>query len=314
MARIAMRRILALIPLMLILTFAVFVLVDLSPIDPAERLAGETASLERIEEVREQLGLNEPLLDRYGEWASGAITGDFGESVIGREPVWDIVWRAVPATASLVLFSIVISTIVGFVVGTLAAMRVGGVVDRLVTAGTSVAVATPSFWLAVLMVYLFALKLGWLPAIGYEPFGEGVWPWFEHLILPSLALSAVPAAELARQLRGSLVDEFDSHYVLAAKARGIPRRSIVARHALKNAALPVVTIPGFRVSQLIGSAVIIERVFAINGLGSVSVTAAFQGDMNVILGITVVTLIVVALANLLVDLSYGLLNPRVRLA
>lgn len=312
MSRVIVRRALGLVPLALVLTFLVFVLVDLSSIDPAERVAGEFATPEQVEALREELGLNRPLLERYVDWLSDAVTGDFGRSIISGEPVGTLIWRSVPATLSLVGLTLVLSTVVGTVAGVVAALRVNGLVDRVVTAGSSLFVAVPGFWLAMLLVFVFSVKLGWLPALGYAPLTEGVGPWFEHLLLPAVALSAVPSAEIARQLRGSLVDELESHYVRAARARGISRGSIVVRHALKNAALPVVTILGFRVSQTIGAAVVIERVFGFNGLGSVSVTAAFQSDLNVILAITVITLLVVAVANLLVDLSYGLLNPRVR--
>jgi peptide/nickel transport system permease protein len=194
----------------------------------------------------------------------------------------------------------------------LAALRPGGIVDRLIVAGTSVAVAIPGFFLGLVLVSWFAVGLGWFPAVGYVPITESPAEWLHHIILPAVALSTVSVAEVTRQLRGSLTDVLQSEYIIAARARGVRTRKLVLKHALKNAALPVITILGVRVSQLIGGTVVIETVFNIQGLGRTLVNAALGADIDVVLGVTVVAALVVLVTNLIIDLVQPLLNPRLR--
>jgi len=314
MLRLVGRRLLNAIPLLLIVSFAVFVLVDLAPGDVAVNVAGEGATPERIAEVRRELGLDDPLVERYGRWAGNAVQGDLGTSLTTNENVWSMIADRLSITFSLILVSMVIATGVALVAGIGAALKPRGMVDRLVSIGSSLAVAAPPFWIGLILVLLFAVERSWFPAVGYAPLSEGLWEWLRHLILPGIALAGVPAAELARQLRGSLVDVMDRDYVLTARAKGLTRASIVGKHALKNAAIPVITVLGFRLAQLFGGTVVVERVFNIQGIGSLAVNAVLERDIPVVLGITVFTTVVVILVNVLVDASYGYFNPKVRTA
>lgn len=290
----------------------IFVLIAASPGDPAARVAGDAATVEQIDEVRTEMGLDDPLLVRFGQWVSDAVRGDFGESLISNESISSILGRTIAPTVSMLLVSLLITLVVGVMGGSLAALRPGGVVDRLVVATTSVAVAIPGFFLGLVLVSWFAVGLGWFPAVGYVGITESPGEWLHHIILPSIALSTVTAAEVTRQLRGSLTDVLQSEYIVAARARGVSSRTLVIRHALKNAALPVLTILGVRVSQLIGGTVVIETVFNIQGMGRTLVNAALNADIDVVLGITVVAALVVLVTNLLIDVVQPVLNPRLR--
>jgi peptide/nickel transport system permease protein len=295
-----------------VVVFLIFLLVAASPGDPAARVAGEAASQEQIAEVRTRMGLDDPLVVQFGHWVGSAVTGDLGTSLISNESIASILGRTIAPTLSLLIVSLVITLVVGVIGGALAALRPGGVVDRLIVAGTSVAVAIPGFFLGLVLVSWFAVGLGWFPAVGYVGITENPAEWLHHIILPAIALSTVSVAEVTRQLRGSLTDVLQSEYVVAARARGVPSRILVLKHGLKNAALPVLTILGVRVSQLIGGTVVIETVFNIQGMGRTLVNAALGADIDVVLGVTVVAALVVLVTNVLIDLVQPLLNPRLR--
>lgn len=312
MLRLLGRRLVTSVVLLLLVAFAVFVLIDLAPQDPALRIAGFDAPPEILEQVRERLHLNDPLISRYGRWVTSALRGDLGTSLISNEPVTTALGRALPVTVSLILISMILSTVLGIALGVITALRPGGLVDRALSAAASFAIAVPAFWLGILLIIVFALWLGWLPALGYTPLSSGVWEWLKHLILPSASLAALGGAEVMRQLRSSLADTLSRQYILAARARGIPHTIVVLKHALKNAVGPVVTISGFRMAQLIGGTVFVEIVFSLRGLGALAVNTVLQGDLPVILGITIIALLAVVVMNLLVDIAYGYLNPRVR--
>lgn len=306
------RRLLLAIPMLFIVSFLVFVLVDLAPGDAAVSLAGDNPTPERLAEIRAELNLDDPLLTRYGRWLGDAVTGDLGSSLQTEEAVLDQIVDAAGVTISLVIVSVILSTLIAAVLGVIAAMRSGGVVDRIVTAVSAVAVAAPPFWLGMLLILTFAINRSWLPALGYESFTEDWWQWLRHLLLPALALGALPGAELAMQLKASLTEELGRDYVLTARARGISGRAVVLKHAMKNALIPVVTVFGFRLAQLFGGAVTIEALFFLEGIGSLAVSSTFQRDVPVLLGLVVVLTLLVILLNLLVDVSYSYFNPRTR--
>lgn len=306
------RRLLLAIPMLFIVSFLVFVLVDLAPGDAAVSLAGDNPTPERLAEIRAELNLDDPLLTRYGRWLGDAVTGDLGSSLQTEEAVLDQIVDAAGVTISLVIVSVILSTLIAAVLGVIAAMRSGGVVDRTVTAVSAVAVAAPPFWLGMLLILTFAINRSWLPALGYESFTEDWWQWLRHLLLPALALGALPGAELAMQLKASLTEELGRDYVLTARARGISGRAVVLKHAMKNALIPVVTVFGFRLAQLFGGAVTIEALFFLEGIGSLAVSSTFQRDVPVLLGLVVVLTLLVILLNLLVDVSYSYFNPRTR--
>ena len=251
---------------------------------------------------------------QFYDWFQDAVRGDLGESLVSGEPVTDILKRTVPPTLSMIVVAMFIAIGIALVFGSAAALRPQGVFDRSVTVLASLGVAIPGFFVALILVMWFAVERPWFPAVGYVPLLEDPLEWLHHIILPAIALATVSIAEITRQLRGSLVDVLDTDYVLAARGRGIPTKTLVYRHSLKNAAVPVMTVLGVRLSQMIAGTVIIETVFNISGIGSTVVRAAINGDIPVVLGVTMLTTIFVIVTNLAIDLIHPLLNPKVRTA
>ncbi|MFD4404668.1 ABC transporter permease [Nocardia sp. NPDC058499] len=312
MLRYAGQRLLAAIPLLLIVPLLIFLLMDLAPGDPAVVLAGENATPKRLRELRENLNLDENVFVRYLDWVGSAVRGDLGMSLWSNQTVAELLLRRMATTLSLVLFAIVLAVTIGVVLGILGALRPGGVVDRGINALASVAIAIPAFWFGLVLVLLFAVTHQIFPAFGYVPISEGVVPWFQHLVLPGVALALLPAAEVTLQLRSALGQVLGSDYILNAEARGLSRASVIGKHGLKNACIPVVTVLGFRVSEVLGGAVTIEIIYNMPGLGSLAVNSVQNHDVPVLLGFVLFTTVVVILVNLLVDISYGYFNPKVR--
>lgn len=312
MLSLVARRIAGTVPLVVVVSFLVFLMIDLVPGDPAVKLAGENASDERIEFIRQELHLDDPLLTRYVDWLAGAFTGDLGRAFETNQSVGALLWDSLAVTASLVLVAVVLMVLFGLALGMAAAVRPGGPVDRVVLTLCSFLVAAPSFWLALLLVVFFAVDRSVFPAIGFVPITEGPGEWLYHLVLPGLALAARPGAELALQLRASMTETLQRDFVMAASARGLGRPQVVAKHALKNAAVPAVTVFGFRLAEMVGGAVVIETVFTLPGLGPLMVHSALSGDVPVLLGVVVLVVLWVAVFNLLTDLSYLYLNPKAR--
>lgn len=310
------RRLLTAVPILLIVSFFVFAFMDLVPGDSARRIAGEGATEQQIETVREELGLDRPLFSRYADWVGNAVTGDFGTSIGAgpSEPVATVIGRALPVTLSLLAVSSIIAIVVGMVLGTITALRAGGWLDRAVTGGLGLGVAVPNFWVGMVLVLIFAQGLGWFPTIGFRRLDEGVGLWLRHLILPSIALALTPMAEIARQLRASLKTQLDSEHHMAGLSSGLSPVRLVGKHAMKNAAVPVVTVFGLRFAQLLGGAVVVEQVFAMKGIGSTAVTAVQSGNFPVLMGVVIFSTIGVIIVNLLVDASYAYFDPKVAAA
>ena len=309
-----LRRLLGAVPLLLVVSFVVFLLVGLTPGDPAARIAGENATPERIEMIRKSLNLEANLAVRYGDWLFAAAQGDFGRSLATSEPVVELIARRMPITFSLTAAALIVSVVLGMGGGIIAAIWRDSPIDRIVGALSSLGLALPSFWVAMILIVPLAINRTWFPALGYVPMADGVWPWLRSLTLPAIALALLPSAEMALQVRAALIETLEKDYILAARARGLSVISITLKHALKNAAIPVVTVLGFRIAQLLGGSVVIESVFALNGLGTLAITAALASDMPVLLGLTMVTTLAVVLVNFLVDASYLYFNPRGRRA
>jgi peptide/nickel transport system permease protein len=297
---------------LLIVSFAVFGLLFIVPGDPAVTLAGDSPTAERIAEIRELLGTDRPLGEQYVDWLRNAVSGDLGRSLHTRQAVTTVIMQRVPATASLLGLSMVLATLSSIVLGITAALHHNGWPDRVIQAVMGLGVAVPSFWIGLMLVYVFALKLGWLPAIGYVAVTDDPVEWLRHLLLPAMALSLATTPELVRQLRAAMLDALQEDYVRAARARGYGEARIAGKHALKNAAIPVVTVLGTQLGILVGGAAIIEKVFGIAGVGSLAVDSVFSRDLPLVQGVVVVTTIAVLVVNLLVDVSYGYFNPRVR--
>lgn len=312
MWRYSGQRLFAAIPLLFVVPFLIFLLIDLAPGDPAVVLAGDDPTPERVAAIREDLGLDTSVFVRYIDWVANVFQGDLGTSFLSNQAVTELILRRMATTLSLVAFAMVIAVIVGGVLGVVASIRPGGIVDRIVNVVASVAIAIPPFWFGLVLVALFAVSVQIFPAFGYVPLSDGVVPWLQHLVLPGVALALLPAAEVALQLRSSLGQVLTSDYILNAEARGLSRASVMLKHGVKNALIPVVTVLGFRVSEVLGGTVTIEIIYGMPGLGSLAVDSVLNHDIPILLGFVLFTTIVVVLANLLVDISYGYFNPKVR--
>lgn len=314
MWRLIRNRTLWAVPTLLVVSLGIFALVDLAPGDVAVSVAGENATPEQIERIRENLRLNDPLIVRYFSWLGDAARGDLGESLTRREPVSTIIGRGLPQSLSLLAVTMAGTVLVAVALGSLAAMRPKGVLDRLLSIGSAVAIAVPSLFLTLFLVSELAVRRKVLPAIGYTPFGESPWQWLQHLIIPAIALGALPTGEVARQLRSSLREVLDRDYILTAHAKGLPMRRVVLKHALKNAGIPVLTVLGARFSLLLGGTVLVETIMVIRGIGSTLVLAVIARDVPLVTGITVVTMLLVLVGNLVVDILYGVMNPKLRVS
>lgn len=315
MTAVVLRRILLAPLLLIVVSFSIFVLVSFIPGNPATILAGTNPQL--VPYIESELHLSQPLPLRYLHWLGGAIQGNLGISWVGlaagrHETVSGLILQRFPITAAIAGLAIVLSMIIGLLLGMLSAVKVGGRVDRAVTALAALLIAMPGFWLAFVMILWFGVELHWLPVLGYVPFSAGLWPWLSHIILPGVALAMAPAAALSLQFRGALVDVFAKDYILSARAKGLRSRTVLWKHALKNAFAPVVTLLGFQLANLIGATVIVENVFDIPGLGTLAIQSTFGRDIPVILGLLVFTTLLVVVVNSLMDVVYAYLNPRVR--
>lgn len=312
MVTLLAKRLLSAIPLLLFLSFFVYVLVDLMPGDAAASLAGDNASEAEIASLREQLGLDRPLIVRYVEWLGHITTGDFGTSLFSSQSVAQILTDRMPVTLSLTVVTMVIVILLGLPIGIIAAMRANSLLDRALTAVSSVAMAVPPFIIGLVLVITLAISAPVFPATGYSPLGDGFGPWIQHLILPSLAIAAISTAEVARQTRAAMVDTLGKDFIRTTRAKGLRPKQIVGKHALKVAGVPIATVLGLQVSRVLAGAVTVEFVFALPGLGTLAVNSVFSRDIPVILGIVMVMAIAIVIINLIVDLAYGYFNPRVR--
>jgi peptide/nickel transport system permease protein len=312
------RRLLSLIPVLLVVTFVVFLLTELVPGDAAQSIAGgANATPEKIAEVRAELGLDRPVLERYFDWLGNAVQLDFGKSYasynnVAAPNVAEEIGERLPVSITLALAGLFVAIFIGIPLGILAGMRPGGVVDRVSVTGTSFGLAIPNFVLGFFLIQVFALTLDWFPAQGYTKFSEDPGAWLESIILPALALGVIAAASVARQTRAALIDVLQSNYVRTAFAVGTGTRRTVVKYAFKNASIPTVTVLGLQLAALIGGVVIIEQIFVIPGLGSYMLRALSLPDVPVIQAVTITFVLIYVTLNLLVDISYGYLNPRVR--
>jgi len=282
------------------------------PGDPAAAMLGTHATKEQIDALRKELWLDRPFLVQYGHWFSNALHGDLGISVIYREPITDIFAARMPITLYLSLLAFVLSTFLGTIAGIICAIRRGGLLDQLVSVCANVGIAIPVFWLGIECIYLFGLKLGWLPIYGWtSPFEDFV-ESSKKALLPVIMLAIPGIAVLARQCRSSMLEVIRQDYIRTAFSKGLRERVVVFRHALKNALIPVVTLLGLYVRILVGGSVLTETVFSIPGMGRLIVAGALNKDFLIVQGGVLFIGAIVSLANLLVDISYGWLDPRVR--
>jgi peptide/nickel transport system permease protein len=308
----AARRILATIPVMLVVAFFVFSLLYLAPGDPAAIIAGDQASPADVDRIRASLGLDRPFVIRFGEWLWQIMHGDLGTSIFTNLPVGHMIAQRVEPTLSLMVLTISFSIIFAIPLGVLAAWKHGTWIDRFVMVLAVFGFSVPVFVVGYLLAYIFALQLDWLPVQGFTSISQGLWPFLRNMILPTVALGLVYVALLARITRATMLEVLSQDYVRTAKAKGVGQRAVLFVHALKNAAVPIVTVLGIGVALLIGGAVITESVFAIPGLGRLTVDAILRRDYPVIQGVVLLFSFVYVLVNLAVDLLYTLFDPRIR--
>ena len=306
------RRVVATIPVMAVVALLVFSLLYIAPGDPATIIAGDQASPEDIERIRVSLGLDRPFLVRFGSWVWDVLQGDLGNSIFTNLPVTHMIGQRIQPTVSLMVITLVISLTFAIPLGVLAAWKQGSWIDRFAMIVSTAGFSVPVFVMGYVLAYVFALWLDWLPVQGYTPLSEGLIPWFRNLILPSIALGLIYMALIARITRATMLEVLSQDYVRTARAKGVGQRAILFVHALKNAAVPIITIVGIGFAALIGGAVVTESVFAIPGLGRLTVDAILRRDYPVIQGVVLMFSFVYVLVNLAVDLLYTLFDPRIR--
>lgn len=315
MGRLVLHRLLGIVPVLLIVSFGVFFLLALVPGDPAITLAGGvSATPAQIAHVTAQLHLNDGFFVQYWHWLVNALHGNLGSSLSTGQPVTQQIEQRFPVTFGLVVASAIVALVVGIPVGVLSGIRPQGVLDGGARTFTTLGLAIPSFWLAIILVSIFAVHWKIFPTTGYTAITASFAGWVKDITLPAVTLGLLVSASLARQLRASLIDVLDTPYVRTAWAKGGTRRSVLLKHALKNAAMPVVTVFGIQVGYLLGGAVIVEQIFALPGLGTYMLAGITDHDLPIVQGVALIFVLFQMAMSLLVDISYGYLNPKVRVS
>lgn len=306
------RRLGATVVVMTVVAFVVFALLYFTPGDPAAILAGDAATGDDIRRIREKLGLDAPFFVRFGGWLWALLHGDLGTSIFTNLPVTHLIAQRVEPTLSLTLCTLLVSVALAVPLGVIAAARVGTWIDRSVMAFSVLGFSVPVFVLAYALILTFSIELEWLPVQGYRPLKDGVWEWLRHLILPSVALGTVYIALIARITRASMLDVLTQDYIRTAQAKGLSSSAVLGGHALKNAAVPIMTVIGIGIALLIGGAIVTETVFALPGIGRLTVDAILRRDYPIIQGVILMFSAIYVLINLAVDLSYMFFDPRIR--
>ncbi|CAN7246629.1 ABC transporter permease [Mesorhizobium caraganae] len=312
MATYILRRMVSAIAVMAMVGIFIFLLLRLAPGDPAAIIAGDTATEEMIANIREQLGLNEPLPVQFVHWALGILSGDFGISNFSGRPVLELISQRLEPTISLSILTMIVSVTAGVSFGVIAAWRAGGLVDRILTAFATLGFSVPVFVVGFFLIYVFAIRTGLLPVQGYQPIDHGFGSWLVHLILPTMTLSVFYIAFIARIARASMLEVLSEDYMRTAAAKGASSYSMLFHHALKNAGVPILTVIGLSFAGLISGVVITETVFNIPGVGRLVVDAINNRDYPIIQGALILVSGLYVLINLAVDLSYTLVDPRIR--
>ncbi len=314
MSTYLLRRVAQTLPVLFLASIVVFVFIRLVPGDPAVTLAGPDATPEIVNAIREQMGLNQSLPQQYLIWISHVLQGDLGRSYINRLPIAQLIGMALPATIQLALIALGLAVLVGIPSGIISAVWRGRPIDWLITAINGLVLAVPNFWIAILLIIAFSVRLRWLPPGGRIEFGEDAGLAWRSLVLPALTLFPSISAALSRFTRASMLEVLHEDYVRTARAKGLSPFSVISRHALRNALIPVITILGIQFGRLMGGAVIIETVFAWPGVGRLILQGVLNRDYAVVQGALLMMVIIFITVNLLVDLLYGVCDPRVRLA
>lgn len=312
MASYLLRRLLAAIPVMLIVAVLVFLMLRLTPADPAAIIAGDFANDQQIAEIRTRLGLDKPIIQQFAIWVGNMALGDFGESFFYKKQVAALIMERLEPTLSLSLLAIFLTVAIAVPLGTLAAYKQGTWIDRLVMGFSVIGFSVPVFVLGYMLIYLLAVKLDWFPVQGYRYLRDGVGGWLRHLILPALTLSVVFVALIARMTRTSVLEVLHEDYIRTARAKGQSELKVLVRHALANAAVPILTVIGLTFATLIGGVVVTESVYTLPGLGLLTVDAVLARDYPTIQAVILLFSLAYVLVNLAVDLAYTLFDPRIR--
>lgn len=306
------KRLLATLPVLLVVAIAVFMIVRLTPGDPAAVIGGNSATSEDLDRIRAQLGLTRPLWTQFLLWGQGVLQGDLGFSYFLNKPVLGLIAQRMEPTLSLAGGTLLLAVAIALPLGTVAAWRMGGWLDKAVMAFSVAGFSVPVFVVGYLLIYVLALKLQWFPVQGYRRLSGGIGPWLQQLVLPCLTLAVTYVALLARVTRAAVSEALTEDYIRTARAKGITELQVLKHHALRNAAVPVVTVIGVSAALLLGGVVVTETVFAIPGLGQLTVDAVLNRDFPVLQGVVLFFALLYVLVNLLVDLSYLFLDPRIR--
>jgi len=307
-----LRRLVATIPVMLIVAVLVFLMLRLTPTDPAAIIAGDNATSEQVADIRTRLGLDQPIHTQFFLWGSRTLQGDFGESFFFKKKVAELILDRLEPTLSLAVITIVLAVLIAVPLGVLAAWRHGGWLDRIVMGFSVLGFSVPVFVIAYMLIYVFAIQLNWLPVQGYQRIRLGMGGWLQRLILPALTLSVIYVALIARITRTSVLEVMHEDYIRTARAKGQTEGRVLIRHALANAAIPIVTVIGLGVALLIGGVVVTESVYTIPGLGRLTVDAVLARDYPTIQAVILLFSLAYVLINLAVDVAYTVLDPRIR--
>jgi peptide/nickel transport system permease protein len=313
MSRYLIRRILGAIVVMWAVATLVFFMLRAVPGDPIAAMLFDVGDPEVADQIRRKFGLDQPVWVQYVKWFGLMLQGDLGTSLLGsRIEVSRIVAEAFPRTISLATLSFLLATVIAVPAGLISALRRHSALDHTVTFVAFLGLSMPDFWVAILLIILFAANLQWLPAIGYAPLSEGFWPWLSHLILPSIAVGTTFAAIMARMIRSSMLEVMKTEYIQVARAKGLLKPRLIFVHAFPNALIPVVTVMGIALALLMAGTVVVENVFAIKGLGRVLIQGILNRDYPVVQGAILVVSAIFVFSNLLVDLLYTVIDPRIR--
>ena len=312
MASYIIRRLFSMLPVMAVVAVFVFLLLHLAPGDPAAIIAGDNATPANIAMIRQRLGLDEPIWKQFLVWVWALLRGDFGRSMFWNESVMTLVAQRAEPTISLALTTLTVAVVIALTLGIIAAAKAATAIDRIIMGFAVMGFSVPVFVVGYVLIYIFAIKLRWVPVQGYTPIAEGIGPWLHNLILPSVALGLAYVALIARITRATMLDVLSEDYMRTARAKGVAQRPMLLKHAFKNAAVPVVTVIGIGIALLIGGVVITETVFNIPGIGRLVVDAITRRDYPIIQGVIMLCAGVYVLVNLLVDISYTFFDPRIR--
>lgn len=310
MRKLVLRRLAMSVPLLLVVSAVTFVLISFLPGDAARVVAGRNATADQVARVRSELGLDQPVWEQYTNWLGKALHGDLGTSIINQQPVASQLNGRLEPTLALISGAVLLAAVFGLIFGILGAR--GGLIGRAVDGIAVLGIAVPTFWLGLVLVVLFAVRLEWFPPLGYVPLRDSPREWASHLVLPIVTLAVPATAAIAKQARDAVADAMARPFVRTLRAAGVPERSILLRHALRNAAVPVLTVVGLAFIGALTGAIAIEAIFALPGLGGTAVQATASGDLPLIQGVVVYLTVIVIVVNLAVDLAYGYFNPKVK--